>query len=293
MPAKKTKTSRKKKPAKKVKPEKFDLAEYRRQHPPYVVVDTGVERLSQETKEKIVYRDNVESLLSGTDSPAQAHPDSAADLDRAAEAILFRQMLQKKSKKEIAQLNKAERLHRDLDHLALAAPDEATEVILYSLLRLPQESLLRVRDGARRCLEELRRARAKRGRGKPKGHETPTVLSRWVEVAILKHVRGLTWSQIARHFGMPPIESNWTLMRQRDKYARLIYQKLRYCGADLDGKNLDACLSPDYFARTQVEIALRDCGLDVHRHPATCRKLARELFVWAARRVDKPSTRAG
>lgn len=181
MPAKKTKAASKAEPTRKAKPGQSSLAGSR-----YVVVDLGEEMLSKKEKEEIVHQDRVQRLFSGMDSPAHAN------LDAAVKPILFRRMLQKKSKEEIECLDRVQRLHLDLFNMADTHPDEATELILYALLRLPQEFLRRVRERVQLCQKVLDRERAELGPGKPKGQEKPTVLLRWVSVAFLKHVKELT-----------------------------------------------------------------------------------------------------
>lgn len=291
MPVWKSKAASKAKPTRKAKPDEL-VPEPWRQHSVKVIVDTGVERLSQKKKEQLVCQDRVERLFAGKNYPARAN------LEEAADAVLLRQMFQPKSKEEIAYLDKEERLYRDMDHLALVQPDEATEIIMFALLRLPQESLLRIREGVRRCLKGLDRESAERGPGRPKVQEKPKVLLRHVEVAFLKHVRKLKWPQIVKHFGMAVGKPDkmleqekvniGTLTRQRNAYAELVYESLLDCGAGSKGENLNHVLSEmDFHTKYMLE---QMCGLPVRKDPATCTKLTNELFLLAVRKgYGKPS----
>jgi hypothetical protein len=279
--AKKTKQSNKAKRVPRAEPSKIDLAEYRRQNPPYVVVDTGVGRLSQKKKVEIVQMDRVERLFSGADFPNPVHPDKPMELDKATEAIRFRQTLQRKSKAEKEELFKHRRLDLDLNHLAVTHPDEATEIILYALLRLPQESLSRVREQVRHCIKQIDTERPKRGRGKPKGSESTSVLTRWLQVAFLKHGKNCTWSQTAKYLGLSPTKPMIsTLTRQRNKYAELVYRTLVECGVggtDLEmyRRNLGRQLSLN---QVQGMLHVR-CGLAFRSNPSACTKFATELFL--------------
>ena len=180
----------------------------------------------------------------------------------------------------------------DLAHIACIYPNQARFVIDYAVRHLPEEEAPKVLKDVRRWLEELKRQKAKRRRGRPKAENAPTVRTRHFQVAILSHRVQVPWPRIALYFGVTPTKSNiWTLTRQRDSYAQLVYKTLLDCGVDPEGKNLNLVLSSKsdswHDTRDKLEVV---CGIPVRKAPAAWAKFAKDISLLAAsKRKDKPS----
>ena len=182
----------------------------------------------------------------------------------------------------------------DLAHIARIYPNQARFVIDYAVRHLPEEEAPKVLKDVRRWLEELKRRKAERGRGRPKAENALTVRTRHFQVAILSHGGKLPWPRIASYLGMPKGKpSIRTLTRQRDNYAKLVYKTLLDCGVDPVGKHLNQVLSSknDSWLDTRDKLEV-GCGIPVRKAPAAWAKFAKELFLLAAsksrRRLPPP-----
>jgi hypothetical protein len=143
------------------------------------------------------------------------------------------------------------------------------QIVAYFLSSASKEEIAQIRKIIQAREKIIKAQGGKKGR--PRAMDSSDWVRKAFRITWRREILGLKWSEISIAEGLKPTRTNlWTLQRQRDEYARLIWIKLPHFA---HGPGLNAALEVTHIQST----LRRETGLPFKSHPEECKKLVRAV----------------